>query len=252
MYVIGWNTHKLFIFGGNTSRMTKAVITGDIVASTSLHDLGRAYLEEALNKMLGELQARYTMYGRMIKGDYLECVVPENENALRMALIIKAFIKSISTDEALNNNPDPRFKFFRIHGIRLAIGYGELTRFEPGKGIIDGEAIYLSGRRINEEITYNKERIVIKNTLFFVSGIDSLNAEFEPLLALIDVIMSKATAKQCEVLYLKLMNYSEDAIGAKMKIAQPVVNQHSTSIGWNAIEKAVNRFGEVLKNLQEK
>ena len=233
-------------FGLNTSRMKKAVISGDIVASTSLTDEGRIHIEEELKKLLEELDVKYKMFGRMIKGDYLECVVTEPEHALRLALIIKAFIKSFSGDEILNNN-DSRFKFFKIHGIRLAIGYGELTRFEPEKGIIDGEAIYLSGRRINEELTYNKERIVIKSTLFFVSGKEELNREFEPLLALIDVLLSKSTAKQCEVLYMKLMNLNEEAIAAKMNIAQPVVNQHSTSVGWNAIEKAVNRFAEVLK-----
>lgn len=227
--------------------MTATVITGDIVASTSLSDKGRALLEEKLARLFEELRLNYKVYSRMIKGDYLECVVPEERNALQIALIIKAFIKSVSSDETLNKNNDPRFKFFKIYGIRLAIGYGELSRFDPGKGIIDGEAIYLAGRRINEEITYKKERIVIKNTLFFVSGDDNLNAEFEPLLALIDILISKSTAKQCEVLYLKLMNHNEESIARKMKIAQPVVNQHSTSIGWNAIEKAVIRFGEVLK-----
>ncbi len=239
----------MVIFGLNTSGMNKAVISGDIVASTSLTDEGRTYIEDKLNKMLEELHARYNMYGRMIKGDYLECVVPDPEYALRLALIIKAFIKSITGDETLTHD-DNRFKFFKIHGIRLAIGYGELTRFEPAKGIIDGEAIYLSGRRINEELTYNKERIVIKNTLFFVSANEAMNREFDPLLALIDVLMSKATSRQCEVLYMKLMNLNEEAIATKMNIAQPVVNQHSTSVGWNAIEKAVIRFGEVIKNNQ--
>jgi hypothetical protein len=236
-------------FGLNTSSMKKAVISGDIVASTSLTDEGRTHIEDELKKLLEELYVKYRMFGRMIKGDYLECVVPEPEYALRLTLIIKAFIKSLSGDEILNND-DSRYKFFKIHGIRLAIGYGELTRFEPEKGIIDGEAIYLSGRRINEELTYNKERIVIKSTLFFVSANEELNREFEPLLSLIDVLLSKATAKQCEVLYMKLMNLNEEVIATKMKIAQPVVNQHSTSVGWNAIEKAVIRFGEVLKKQQ--
>lgn len=226
--------------------MKKAVISGDIVASTSLTDAGRTHIEENLGRLLEDLHSKYQLFGRMIKGDYLECMIPDPENSLRITLIIKAFIKSISADEILFND-DNRFKFFKIHGIRLAIGYGELTRFEPAKGIIDGEAIYLSGRRINEELTYNKERIVIKNTLFFVSGNEALNREFEPLLALIDVLMSKATAKQCEVLYMKLMNMNEEAIAQKMSIAQPVVNQHSTSVGWNAIEKAVIRYSEVIK-----
>jgi len=227
--------------------MKWSVISGDIVASTSLSDAGREYLFEKITRLLEELNTKYGVYGRMIKGDYLELVIPENENPLRIALIIKAFIKSTSSDELFRNEAGQRFMLFKIHGIRLAIGYGELSRFEPIKGIIDGEAIYLSGRRINEEITYNKERIVIKSTLFFVSGNEKLNAEFEPLLALIDVLMSKATAKQCEVLFMKLMNNNEDTIARHMRIAQPVVNQHSTSIGWNAIDKAVIRFGNALK-----
>ncbi len=230
--------------------MKKAVISGDIVASTSLTNEGKTYIEEKLNKLLEDLRVKFQLFGRMIKGDYLECMVPEPQESLRIALIIKAYIKSISADEILSSD-DSRFRFFKIHGIRLAIGYGELTRFEPSRGIIDGEAIYLSGRRINEELTYNKERIVIKNTLFFVSADEELNKEFESLLSLIDVLMSKATAKQCEVLYMKLMNLNEEAIAQRMKIAQPVVNQHSTSIGWNAIEKAVIRYSEVIKTIQD-
>ncbi len=57
--------------------MKKAVISGDIVASTSLTDEGRTHIEENLNKLLEELHEKYNMYGRMIKGDYLECVVPD-------------------------------------------------------------------------------------------------------------------------------------------------------------------------------
>ena len=41
-----------------------------------------------------------------------------------------------------------RLKYFNEHGIRLAIAIAPLERFDPEKGIIDGEAIYLSGRAI--------------------------------------------------------------------------------------------------------
>ncbi len=61
--------------------MKKAVISGDIVASTSLTDEGRTHIEEKLKKLLEELHAKYKMFGRMIKGDYLECVVPEPEES---------------------------------------------------------------------------------------------------------------------------------------------------------------------------
>src|SRR5690606_16962858 len=102
--------------------------------------------------------------------------------------------------------------------------------FEPKEGVIDGEAIYLSGREISGETTYNKERIVIKNTLFFASKNETLNKNFQPLLALLDVLLSKATSRQCEVLYLKLMNNQEDKIAKRLGIGQSAVNQHSTSV----------------------
>lgn len=227
--------------------MEKAVISGDIIASTSLNDTGRAAIEDGLNGLLKKLSSDFNVFGRIIKGDYLECVVPEPENALRVALVIKSYVKSIASSKFAIDEKDNRFRFFKMHGIRLAIGYGGLSRFDPEKGIIDGEAIYLSGRAISEATTYSKERIVIKNTMFFVSANEALNKEFEPLLALIDVLIGKATTKQSEVLCSKLMNLNEETIAAKMEIAQPVVNQHSTSVGWNAIEKAVVHFYNKLK-----
>lgn len=144
-----------------------------------------------------------------------------------------------------------RVKLFKTHGIRLAVGYGKLSRFNPEKGIIDGEAIYLSGRTISETTTYNKKRIVIKNTLYFVSMDTILNKMFEPLLALLDVLLTKATARQCKVLYMKLMNNNEDSIAKELDVAQSVVNQHSTSVGWNAIEKAVNYFNHIITENKE-
>ncbi len=227
--------------------MIKAVISGDIVASTSLSIDGRELVEDAIKELIEELKEKFDTYTRMIKGDYLECVIPNPTEALRVALAIKSFIKSIPIEKTPLYKTNNRVKLFKTHGIRLAIGYGELSRFKPSEGIIDGEAIYLSGRTINEFSTYNKERVVIKNTLFFNSHNNSLNKQVEPLIALLDVLIGKATSKQCKVLYLKLMGNNEEAIASKLKISQSVVNQHSTSIGWNAIDKAVTYFSEIIK-----
>lgn len=227
--------------------MNKAVISGDIVASTSLSDSGRILLEKSLKELSEEIKAGFNTYTRIIRGDYLECVVPNAEDALQVALAIKSFVKSISINDAPDELNDKRVKFFKTYGIRLAIGYGQLSRYNPDEGIIDGEAIYLSGRTINEFSTYKKERIVIKNTLFFVSNDTTLNDEFEPLIMLLDILINKATSKQCKVLYLKLLNNNEETIASKLNISQSVVNQHSTSIGWNAIIKSVKHFSNAIK-----
>ena len=226
--------------------MKYSVISGDIVSSTSLSSEDRKVVEENLKNLLEDLKQEFNVYGRIIKGDYLECVVPNPAEGLQVALAIKSFVKAIPVETKKYKKDDNRLKQFKIHGIRLAIGYGELSRYTPEEGIIDGEAIYFSGREISGETTYNKERIVIKNTLFFASKNEDLNKIFQPLLALLDVLLSKATSRQCEVLYLKLMNNQEEEIAKRLGIGQSAVNQHSTSVGWNAIEEAVSYFKMII------
>tara|TARA_R110002020_G_scaffold306170_1_gene522154 strand:- start:551 stop:1228 length:678 start_codon:yes stop_codon:yes gene_type:complete len=220
----------------------KAVISGDIIAFTSLADNAKNQLEQELYKLFSTLNSKYETFSRLIKGDYLECAVPSPENSLRIALVIKTFIKSRELAAKTK-----RFRYFEEYGIRLAIGYGSLSRYTPETGIIDGEAIYLSGRRINEESTHNKERVNIKNTLFFVSEDENLNQNFEALFALLDFMLIKATRKQCEVAHYKLLGMSEGEIGKTLGTSQSAVNQHSTSIGWNAIEKAILYYEQLLK-----
>lgn len=79
--------------------MIKAVISGDIVSSTSLTDAGRALIEDALKDLIDELSVRFSTYCRVIKGDYIECVVPNPEDALHVALAIKSFVKSIPIED---------------------------------------------------------------------------------------------------------------------------------------------------------
>src|SRR5690554_5187487 len=222
--------------------MNYSVISGDIISSTSLQTEDRKFIEKNIMNLFNDLTQEFNSFSRIIKGDYVECVVPNATEGLRVALAIKSFIKAIPIETKAYKNSDPRIKQFLTHGIRLAIGYGKLSRYEPDEGIIDGEAIYLSGREISGESTYNKERIVIKNTLFFASNDEALNIGLKPVLALLDVLISKATPRQCQVLYLKLMNNQEDEIAKRLDVRQSTVNQHSTSVGWNAIEEAVNHY----------
>lgn len=230
--------------------MNRAVISGDVIAYTSLSDADKPKIESSIGQLFQELGARFDVFSRMIKGDYLECYIPDPANALRVALLIKSRVKACALE--LEDSQDKRLSAFKTHGIRLAIGIGEITRFDRDKGIIDGEAIYFSGRTISDiSATFDKERIVIKNTLFIKTNDEQLTSELEPLLALLDVLISKATAKQSNILYLKLLGNSEDTIAKELKLFQSTVNEHSTSLGWNAIEKAVLYFEKLMKSKLE-
>ncbi|RFN58004.1 helix-turn-helix transcriptional regulator [Marixanthomonas ophiurae] len=226
--------------------MMYSVLSGDIISSTSLHNKDRNLVEKELAKLLKKLEAEFEVYGRIVKGDYIECVAPKAEDGLRVALAIKSFVKSIPIELSSYKKDKNRVRLFKTHGLRLAIGYGPLSRYNPKKGVIDGEAIYLSGREISGMSTHNKERVVIKNTLFFVSENETLNNRFKPVFELLDTLLSKATARQSEVLYLKLLNQQEDEIAKTLGIGQSAVNRHSTSVGWNAIETAVLDFSKTL------
>jgi hypothetical protein len=228
--------------------MNRAVISGDIIAYTSLSDADKIKFEAETRELLKILKDKFSVYGRILKGDYIECYIPNPADSLRVALLIKSFIKSFSPET--EGMKDPRITAFKTYGIRLAIGIGEINRFDPQKGIIDGEAIYFSGRIISDSrTTSDKERIVIKNTLFLKSKDEDLNEEFEPLLSLIDVLISEATAKQSQVLYLKLLGHSEESIAKQLKLFQSTINQRSTGLGWIAIEKAVLYFEKKMSHI---
>lgn len=227
----------------------KIVLSGDIIASTSLTDEAKIILENELKTLITMLENNFSIYGRIIKGDYLEMVVEYPEEALTIALIIKSYIKAIVLTTEIDSS---RSKYFKNHGIRLAMGYGTLNRYDKVSEVIDGEAIYFSGRKISEErTTYNKERIVIKNTLFFNSDDEKLNENINCILGLLDVLVSNATAKQCKILYLRLLKNSEKEIANQLNIKQPTVNKQLSSIGWNAIEKSVSYFNSLFKEMQK-
>lgn len=219
------------------------VLSGDLVAYTSLTATEKELLEKQLEQLFIVLKERFQTYGRRVKGDYLECVVPDPSQALQVALIIKTAITSFEIDR---NSDDERLKAFQTYGIRLALGFGTLDRYDPEKGIIDGDAIYKSGRAISKESTHNKDRIVIKNTMFVSADNLSLTNTLETLLALLDHILSKITTRQSEILYHKLLGKSEKEIAAHLDISQPSVNQHSTASGWNAIDKTVHYYSTLF------
>ncbi|GAF02274.1 hypothetical protein [Saccharicrinis fermentans] len=220
-----------------------ATISADVISYTSLNEIEKRNLEESIHKLidnLGELYKNEKFYGRLIQGDYIEFALNEPTFALRIALLLKAFVKSLSLE--INKKDKTRLKHFSEHGIRLAIAIAPLETFKPEKGIIDGEAIYLSGRAIKRYSTSNKQKVVIKNTMYFCSSNEKIQNEFDVILALLDTIFTRFSPKQSEVIYLKLLGYTEKEIASKLEKYQSTISQHSTAAGWLAIEKAVNYF----------
>jgi len=227
--------------------MNYATISADVISYTSLLEVEKRKLETGIKALLNELTEKYreySFYGRLVQGDYIECALNSPRLALRIALILKTFIKTFefNTDKAKR----VRLKYFNEHGIRLAVAIAPLNKIDPEQGIIDGEAIFLSGRAIKKLSTSDKQKVVIKNTMFFCSNDKKLQEQFDTIFSLIDTIISKCSAKQSEIIYYKLLGFNEREISEKLHKNQSTVSQHSTAAGWISIEKAVNYFENTI------
>jgi len=228
--------------------MNFATISGDIISYSSFSPNERLKIEEELIKLINFLREKFKnidFYGRLIRGDYIECAMKEPAYSLRISLIFKTYLKLISKYFKLTFNK--KTKYFFEHGLRIAIAIGTLDTFDIEKGIIDGEAIYLSGRRIQNMSSHDKQKVIIKNTMFFCSNDTKIQNQFETIFSLLDFIISKCSAKQSEVIYYKLLNYNEQEISKLLNKYQSTINQHSTSAGWPVIEKTLKYYESTIK-----
>ena len=216
--------------------MNHAAISADIVASTSLGQSQREILDTRLREFLCELRAVLGMkkfFGRLVKGDCLEFVLDEPQQALRVALMIRTFVKALeikSKNSAFNN-----------YGARVAVGIGGITALDRKRGFIDGPAIVFSGRALQEMGSRNK------TGLAFRSANNNWNNSMTPLFALLDTMLVKSTKQQCGILLHRLSGKTVNETSAITGTSVSNINKQLRASGWSAIESALRYFEEEIK-----
>lgn len=228
----------------------RATISADIISSTTLTPYEFATLHKAIQETFKVLETKLgeksqSFWGRIVKGDTIECVFDSPKYALRSALLLKtATLLVPSTWSAVHNEEQIQkgFEYFVSHGMRLAIGVGEMRTVDKEAGIMDGDAIYKSGRKIAEYSTTGKERIIIKNTLYFISDDATINKLVNTMLVFVDFLFKKATLKQLQVLYYKLQGLKDPEIAEFLGLGTTSVNQRSTALGWNAVAEMLDVY----------
>lgn len=228
--------------------MNRATISADIVSSTELTPCALSQLQNEIEVFVEQIEKEYEdTWGRLSKGDSVEIYIGNPRNSLRIALLLKAMIKKFKVDtDCVGQNVDKkRLSVFKTYGVRIAIAVGEMRIADKRTNMLDGEAIYASGRAIERQRTSNKSKIVIKNTLFFDSSDAKLAQQINAYMGFLDILFKRASERQCEVIYYSLLGMSEIEISKKMGIKQPAVNQHSTSFGWNAVEQLLKYYEQI-------
>lgn len=227
--------------------MDKAVITADIIHSSKMPEDDRAMLYKNIKESLKVIDKDYAIHSEIYRGDSFQSVVDNVADALRIALIIKTFIRSLNPSEPIDiekkGKPDSRYTIASpvwMFDVRMAIGIGKVKLRVDKITASDGEAFQLSGRALDE----------LKNTRYRFA-IDSNDANKNALIVqskMLDTIISKTTALQCEVINLKLLGYTEVEISKMLAIKQSAVNQRSVSGNWNVINEMVLYFENLYAN----
>ena len=172
-----------------------ATISADIVRSTSLQTEDLLVLRERLKRLLDDFEQSYPgFWARIVRGDSIECVVPEYRYSLRIAILIKLFVKILVDGFECH-------ELLHRHGIRFSIGIADISYADKVEDIINGPAIYLSGRNLDD---------ISRRDLFSAFEIEAVPAAFndcmESYVALLSNLVDSYSAKQAEVVQWGLLN----------------------------------------------
>lgn len=220
----------------------KSTISADIIKSTSLDKFMVVELQDHLRKYVDTVERSFPdCWGRIVRGDGIELVVPNARLAFRLAIMLKCHVKAFGVKFGGHSDLLTFHQaMFRKYGVRIAIGFGSLKINDLKNGIIDGNAIYESGRTLDGMSSRMRKN-------FVVAGLaDGREQLVQAVLVLVDELLSHATAKQCEVVFMRLLGRTEKEIAETKAITQVAVNAHLRRAGWYAIENAIVACEEIL------
>ena len=202
-----------------------AALSCDIVDSTSLTESGIFELRDKIEECFHDIQFYgYEFWGRVVKGDYIECLFKNPKEVLRAALALKCYIKYIMYDFGAS------LAAVR-YGMRSSIGIGSMRIVNEKRDIMDGEAIYCAGRNLS----------LLSKRQFAVADVRTVEKNMSDILSmnyiLIDEWINEISPKQAIVVYHKLLGMSEVGIANLYNLSQPAVNLRSKSAKWDMIEE---------------
>jgi len=214
-----------------------AVLTADLVESS-------LYEEEVLEKVLNTLKAEFAHirdnYGeenvrlKIYRGDSFQGVIKQPEEALKIALQIKAAVNRIHLKKTKKNKA-----YSKIADFKIAIGIGTQNIEREAISESNGQAFQFSGRTLDEMKTEN-QKTRLKTEL------EEVNAEFNTSFFLMDTITDKWSTASAEVVYYLLSGLKEREIATEINISQSAVNQRKKAAGWEAISELLIRYRNVI------
>lgn len=202
-----------------------AVITGDIINSRK---------KDNRNKWLAILKNVFSTYGKtpseweIFRGDSFQFRVAPGENALRIAIHLKAALKSLKDKDA-----------------RMAIGIGEEDQAAKHVTEANGSAYVYSGE-LFEQLKFRKINLAVK----------SANADFDQrlnlMLQLANITMDKWSTSSAEMVQLLIENpsLSQTELAEKLGRSQSSISERQSRAQFESIRELISYFEQEVKSLK--
>lgn len=204
-----------------------AVITGDIISSTSIPFEERKKLLEIFDKIVNDLQSLCELKCEIFRGDSFQILVEKAELALEVAVLIRAGLK-------MNTPENSKI----IWDARVAIGVGEIEFIDDKVITSDGEAFKYSGRAFDE---------LIKTNLIIKTRWDNINEELKLSTLFADDIISNWTEIQAFVVYKSLLlNKSQKEIADEQNKSAQNISKISVNAKEKLIRQYINRYYNLI------
>lgn len=210
-----------------------AVVTGDLVRSRHLSPARFESVQEAMRRGGDEIHQQFQGQAPLpleqFRGDGWQLLVSRPENAFRIALYFRAFLRA----EA---NVDTRF----------AIGVGTiepLTANDISTG--RGEAFLLSGDLLDQ-----KSSVRMRFAGPRARSLDDGAQGIEVILVVLDELVRRWTPSQARAVCGALLDWTQEKIAENWPeepITQQAASQHLARAGWDGIRRAVGYYEDVMK-----
>lgn len=218
-----------------------AVITGDLVDSSSFsNDRMLAIISRLKNEFttLKTTESAGKAYFSLYRGDSFQGIVEETENALVIALKLKALINSYVDKNTDTGNKTP------LADVRISIGIGEATYDIDAINVSNGPAFQLSGRSLD---TMKANNLMMSLT----TGDPEIDDEFRVHMKFLDGITHRWSIASAEVVYFLLNDYKELQIANELNRSQAAINLRKKAAGWDEIKLLMQRYEHVIKKFKK-
>mgnify|MGYP001399102688 FL=1 len=199
-----------------------SIITGDIINSRKLPS----------NIWLDGLKRILNAHGlqpknwEIFRGDAFQLEVSEPEEAMRIAIQIKAFLKTVKLDA------------------RMSIGLGDKTYDAAKISESNGTAFVRSGESFDQ---LKKQ----KNTLAINTGNGDFDNEINLMLRLAQTFMNNWLVQSAEFVLTAIENptLSQEEMGVKLKINQAAVSRRRKRAQFDLILELENHYRQKINHL---